>query len=254
MTRHGGRQPAPTATPSVVRIGAMAMLAGMAFAGPRAAKAADAITDAMQAAYVPYRVALFRTNNKAGRESEQALVAARAQWQSLTQRFAASPTPPYDRDPGFAAALKQVDAVYATAGTQIAAGQLAEAHETLEKARDLMAELRRRNGVIVYSDHMNAYHEQMEHVLKAGATLLDAPGGLLELAAQAGTLDYLGRRLSSEAPESLAQEPEFKPLLDDVQASVATLRSAIARQDEAAVRLAISKIKAPYSRLFLRFG
>ncbi|MCW5633598.1 MAG: hypothetical protein KIT17_09695 [Rubrivivax sp.] len=231
---------------------ATAGLALAAWAMPAAA--ADAVTDAMQAAYAPYRAALFRTNSKAQPESEQAIAAARTQWRALADRFAARPAPPYDRDADFAATLKQVDEVYARAEAQIAARQLPEAHETLEKARDLMAELRRRNGVVVFSDHMNAYHEQMEHVLVDGAKMLAQPGGLLELAAQAGTLDHLAKRLAGEAPAALTKDAEFKGALDAVLGSVRALRAAITRQDEAAVREAIGKLKGPYSRMFLKYG
>ena len=222
--------------------------------GPGIASAADALTDAMQAAYVPYRAALFRTNAKAQAEAEQAIAAARSQWQAVARRFGPGPTPPYDRDPGFGATLKQVDDIYAKAEAQIAARQLAEAHETLEQARDLVADLRRRNGVVTYSDHMNAYHEQMEHVLKEGARGLAQPGGWLELAAQAGALDYLAKRLRSEAPAAMVQDPDFKPLLDGVLGSVAALRAAVVPQDEGAVRQVLGKLKEPYSRLFIRFG
>lgn len=221
---------------------------------PSWAWAADAVTDAMQAAYVPYRAALFRTNSKAQAESEQAIAAARTQWRALAERHGAKPGAPYDRDAAFAATLKQVDEVYAKAEAQIAARQLSEAHETLEKARDLLSDLRRRNNVVVFSDHMNAYHEQMEHVLVDGPKTLGLPGGLLELAAQAGALDYLAKRLRVEAPAALVQDNEFKGLVDAVEASVRTLRAALARQDEAAVREAIGKLKGPYSRLFLKFG
>ena len=217
-------------------------------------RAADVVTDAMQAAYVPYRAALFRTNSKAQAESEQAIAQARAQWQALSERHAARPPAPYDRDPGFAATLKQVDDVYAKAQAQIADRRLPDAHVTLEEARDLMADLRRRNGVIVFSDHMNAYHEEMEWVLNEGAGILAQPGGMLALAGRAGVLDYLGKRLRSEAPAALAGDAEFGRLVDAVQGSVAALRGAIARQDEAAVREALGKLKPPYSRLFLKFG
>lgn len=229
-------------------------VAAVAVTLPASAWAADSITDALQAAYVPYRAALFRTNSKAQAESEQAIAAARGQWRALTERHGTRPGAPYDRDPAFAATLKQVDEVYARAEAQIAARQLPEAHETLEKARDLLSDLRRRNNVVVFSDHMNAYHAQMEHVLIEGPKLLARPGGLLELAAWAGTLDYLAGRVRSEAPAALAQDAEFKTLAEALTASVNGLRSAITRQDEAAVREAIGKLKGPYSRLFLKFG
>lgn len=245
----------PTSRPAPARRNRWRAVAAVCVALlPAWASAADAITDAMQAAYVPYRIALFRTNSKAQAESEQAIAAARTQWRALAARFGATPAAPYDRDASFASTLKEVDAVYARAEAQIAARQLPEAHETLEKARDLLSDLRRRNNVVVFSDHMNAYHEQMEHVLVDGPKILSQPGGLLELAAQAGTLDYLARRLRAEAPAALAQDGEFKGLADAVEASVRALRAAVSKQDDAAVREALGKLKAPYSRLFLKFG
>jgi len=89
----------------------------------------------------------------------------------------ARPPAPCDRDPGFAATLKQVDDVYAKAQGQVADKRMVDAHATLEEARDLMADLRRRNGVIVCSDHMNVYHEEMEQVLNEAA-VRDALGRL----------------------------------------------------------------------------
>lgn len=230
------------------------IVAAIALVATAPAWAADAFTDAVQAAYVPYRSALFRTNSKAQAESEQAVAAARAQFRALGQRYAAAPPVPYDRDPEFAATLRKVDDVLAKAEAQIRDKQLAKGHETLEEVRDLLSELRRRSGVIVYSDHMNAYHEVMEHMLEDGASLLAKPGGLLAVAGQAGALDYLAKRLKSEAPAALAGDAEFGPLVDAVQGSVKNLRDAVQRQDEAAVRDALGKLKGPYSRLFLKFG
>ena len=59
----------------------LALMAGMT-AVP-SSHAADALTDAMQAAYGPYRVVLFRTNSKAQAESEQAMAQARQAWAAI---------------------------------------------------------------------------------------------------------------------------------------------------------------------------
>ena len=216
--------------------------------------AADALTDAMQAAYAPYRAALFRTNNKAQAESEQAIAQARQAWADIIARYAKQPPAPYDRDPTAAATLAEVAAVYASAAKQIATTQLVPAHETLEKARDLMSELRRRNGVVVFSDHMNAYHEQMEHVLNEGPAQLATTQGAQKLLARVGALDYLAERLRSHAPAALAANPDFVALQQQVQGSVVALRDALVLQDLAAAKLALEKVKKPYSQMFLKFG
>lgn len=216
--------------------------------------AADAATDAMQAAYAPYRVVLFRTNSKAQAESEQAIAHARQSWQSVIDRFAVRPPAPYERDSAFGATLTQVASVYAKAAEQIRDKQLAEAHETLEAARDLLAELRRRNNVVVYSDHMNAYHAEMEHVLMEGPRELASAQGAMLLMARIGVLQHLAQRLRSEAPAGLTGDPEFAPLLQAVESSVAALRTATLSQDTAAIQRALGALKGPYSKLFLKFG
>lgn len=216
--------------------------------------AADELTDAMQAAYAPYREALFRTNSKAQAESEAAVAAARSSWKSLSERFGSRAPAPYDRDTRLVGTLTAVAAVYERAEAQIRDRKLPEAHETLEEARDLMAELRRRNGVVVYSDHMNAYHEQMEHAITDGLKEADGPQGALMVMARVGALEWLVGRLRAEAPAALQREAAFLPALQAVEASVTALRSAALAQDVAAMRRALTALKRPYSQLFLKFG
>lgn len=225
--------------------------------------AADAFTDAVQATYPAYRSVLFKTNSATQEECRQALAQAQSAWQQVAGRFAAGAPSPYDRDTQTSATLREVAAVYAQAGAEIERNQLKEAHETLEKVRDLLAAMRQRNQVVVFSDHMNAYHEQMEHVLTAGPGLLggggtngtsSTSGGLTALALEVGALQHLAGRLSSQADAGLRANPEFNTLLKAVQQSVADLRAAVLAQDAAAAKAALGKVKGPYSRLFLRFG
>jgi hypothetical protein len=218
------------------------------------AQAADAVTDAMQAAYAPYRAALFRTNSSSPQEAMTAMGEARQAWQSFMATYGKQAPSPYDRDQEFGASLQRVRAIYDKADAEIAASKLPEAHETLEEARDVLAALRLRNGVFVFSDAMNAYHAEMEHLLKQAPQWLGSGQGLLELTAQAGTLDYLVRQLRVQASAPLRQNAEFDALLAAVEASVLALKQAAFAQDAVALKQAISKLKAPYSRLFLKFG
>lgn len=235
---------------TALRLSTLALAA--ALAAP--ALAADAVTDALQAAYAPYRAALFRTNGSSRTEAEQALAQARQAWKGIAERFGTQAPPPYDRDREFGATLAQVAQVYDQAAAQVGAGQLAEAHQTLEQARELMAALRERNGVVVFSDHMNAYHAQMEQLLAEAQQQLAAPQGWPPLLAQVGVLDHLARQLRAKAPAALRQNGEFETLLKGVEAAVQDVRQAAMGQDAAALKAALAKLKPPYSRLFLKFG
>lgn len=219
-----------------------------------AALAADPVTDAMSAAYAPYRTALFRTNGQSQPEALQAMAKTREGWREFTARFGTRPPAPYDRDARFGEALAQVATIFEKADAQIRERNLPAAHETLEAARDVMAELRRRNGVVTFSDHMNAYHAEMEHLLEVGSKLADSPDGLMPLMARAGVLKYLAGRLRTQAPQDYAADVEFVRALEGVEQTVAALEAALLAQDRPRVRDALSNLKRPYSRLFLKFG
>ncbi len=226
----------------------------LALVGTSAAQASDAVTDALQEAYAPYRMALFRTNSQSQDEAQQAVAQAQTAWRSMAERLGAKPPAPYDRDAEFAARLAQVNALYDRAAAAVRANRLAEAHEELESVRELLADLRRRNGVVVFSDHMNAYHAEMERLLVEAPKALDTPSGALLAMSQVGALDYLARQLRLQAPAPLQRNAEFDALLKDLEASVQTVRAALLRQDAAAARGALGKVKPAYSRLFVKFG
>ena len=231
------------------------LFAGLALAfALSGAQAADPFTDASQKAYAPYRAALFKTNATSQPEAQQALEQAQRAWSGIVGQFAGKVPPPYDRDPGFAATLNEVAGLYDRADAEIRKGRLPEAHEILEEVRDRLAELRRRNQVIVYSDHMNAYHSEMEHVVSGADGLLAQPDGLQKLTAQAGVLAYLSVKLASEAPPEYLKNEEFDALLKAQRQSVDDLQSALLARDSRAVKDAVGKLKKAYSRLFLKFG
>ena len=216
--------------------------------------AADPFTDAMQEAYVPYRAALFHTNSKLQAESQLAIRQAQQAWSGVTARFSGKPPAPYDRDTSFLTSLDEVTKIYSLASQQVAENKVDTAHETLEAARDITAELRRRNQVIIFSDHMNAYHAEMEKVIIEGPKILLQSDGIHQLTEMAGVLDYLAKRLATEASAKLVKDQEFAGLVKAVQQSVIDLRTALVTQDTAQVRAAIGKVKPPYSKLFLKFG
>ena len=218
------------------------------------AHAGDAVTDAMQAAYAPYRVVLFKTNSNAQDDARKAIAQAQQKWGQIATQFGTQPPAPYDRDSSFKTSLDKVSEVYAKAAGQIDKNELTEAHETLEHAREVIAEIRHRNQIIVYSDHMNAYHAQMEKVLIDGPKTLAEPNGLMQLTTQFGALEYLSARLKSEAPADYLTNEEFAALYKNVEQSVADLKAALFTQDVAQVKAAMSKLKVPYSKLFIKFG
>lgn len=218
------------------------------------AYAADTFTDAMQQAYVPYRVALFKTGNGTPEEALNSVQQAQQMWKKISEQFGSKAPAPYDRDTAFTATLETVTQSYSEAIEQVKDKKLTIAHQTLEKVRGTLAELRHRNQVIVYSDHMNAYHAVMEQLIEHSKKTLAESDGIQKLTLKAGALIYLNEKLGSEAPTEFRNNPEFIKLLDAQNASIATLQKALFKKDAPAIQNAISKLKMPYSKLFVKFG
>jgi len=216
--------------------------------------AADPVTDALQKAYVPYRVALFKTSNNLQEDSRKAITQAQKEWNDIASRYGTSRPSPYDLDTAFASTMTEVAGIYAKAAAQIEKNQLAEAHETLEMVREETAALRHRNQVIVYSDHMNAYHAQMELVLNDGLKILAEPNGLSRLTAQVGVLEYLASTLGTEAPADYAANEEFIGMYKAVKKSATDLAEALVSQNTEKIKDTVGRIKVPYSKMFVKFG
>ena len=77
---------------------------------------------------------------------------------------------------------------------------------------------------------------------------------MLQLTAQVGALEFLAGRLKSEAPADYLKNEEFNALNKAVEKSVADLKAALFSQDATKVKEAISKVKGPYSKMFIKFG
>jgi hypothetical protein len=207
----------------------------------------------LRAAYAPYRNALFQTNKNDRPASEQALTKFISDWAAMTARWGKEPPPQYRDDAKFASTLAEVSSVAEKAKVTISHGDLAGAHEVLEKIRDLLGDLRGRNGIITFSDRMNAYHEAMERILIGTYGGYDAKG-LGELREDASVLAYLFRQVETYRPADLVGNAEFAQALNGVKASVDNLLAAARSADPTAVRQTVQKLKQPYSVLFLKFG
>jgi len=206
----------------------------------------------MRAAYGDYRGALFFTNANKPDEAAKAVAAFEQKWDALGADYAAAP-PHYADDPAYKQTLAKVSEIVKTAADEVAAGKLPEAHETLEAIRDQIGELHMRNGVISFSDRMNAYHAEMEHVLGKDYGDLDAVG-MAVLVGDAAVLDYLAVQVADHPPAEAAGNPAFEAAMKPFMNSVETLQAAARSGDAAAARKAIGGLKGPYSKLFLQFG
>ena len=230
-------------------LGAVALsiaLIGGASAGP-----VSDFETAMRAAYADYRGALFETNANKPDDAAKAVDAFRQKWAALMAANAEAP-PQYADDPDYAATLAKVATIADTAAAEVASGKLADAHTTLEAIRDQVGGLHDRNGIVGFSDRMNAYHAMMEEILAKDYGGFDA-AGLGTLREDAAVLTFLVVDISAHPPAEAA-DAAYRPLLDGVMSSTEALVDAARAGDPAAAKSAVGALKVPYSKFFLKFG
>lgn len=232
------------------------LVAAVMLAALVSAAAAGPIADfdaALRAAYADYRGALALTNAKNRDGSEKALAAFDAKWSALFAQYRNAPPPHYAEDTKWSASLDAVSAILARAKAEVGKGDLAASHESLEKVRDVLGDLRARNGIIVYSDRVNAFHHVMEVVL--GKSYGGFSGaGLSELVEDTAVLAYLAGNLKTMPPGEALNSAEFAGLVGAVLESVNALQVAARAGDAARIAAARSKIKPAFAKLFVKFG
>ena len=197
----------------------------------------------LRAAYGDYRKALFATNMGKAPESTASLDKFAKAWSAI----AAEPVPPhYVDDAKYAETLSAVTTITQEAAKEVAARELPTAHDTLEGIRDQIGALHIRNDIYSFSDRMNAYHARMEEVIA-----LD-PANAAGVHAEATVLQYLLDDIIAYPPKEA--DASYQELLAAVEASVAKLEGASGSGDTASIKAAIGSLKAPYTKLFLKFG
>lgn len=201
--------------------------------------------------YARYRAALFQTNTGNAETSAQAMQGFAGAWAQFSTAYGATPPPHLAEDEGWTATMQEVAKALNAAQAEVLAGSLPEAHETLEHIRGVLGEMHTRNSIETYSDRMNAYHAEMEHVLALDLSQPDVMGILREKAA---VLDYLARDLLSAPPSEVAGNAEYDALMATFVASVTAFLDATRSGDHAAIKQALSGLKKPYAKLFVKFG
>jgi len=220
----------------------------MALAGPVADFEGD-----FAGMYASYRGALFATNSGDAAKSGKALGALDSAWAALTTEYGTTPPPQYADDVQWASMVAEVQGDLDKAKAEAGAGELDTAHVTLEAIREAFSDLHARNGIETFSDRMNAYHAEMEHVLEVDIAAIDAATGqtLLEHAA---VLSYLADDILQAAPAGAEGSGEYAALSKALQASVDQFLAAARSGDDAALKAAVGGLKVPYSKFFLKFG
>lgn len=209
----------------------------------------------VEKAYAAYRKALFQTNKKDAEKSTKANEMFINGWGVIKETYAKAPPEVFSTDPEWANTLSSIAEIAQKGQGQITAGQLAEAHETLEAIRDELSDLRKRNSVIIFSDHVNSYHEVMEKLLAGNNTPDEInESSVVDIRGRLAVLIYLANEIEANAPKKYRDNESYMKLQEGLFVSLEKLTQAIATDDSNAISKAINMLKPAYAKLFLNFG
>lgn len=181
-------------------------------------------------------------------------------WPALRRALAAAPPGPAG---AWARALQQVEVQLATAERSVARADWAQAHEDLEPVRITLLKARQAAGFDYFVDRLTAFHEPMEVLASAGATL--APGRIdarhrAELEKTFAEAAARWRAIEQHLPDarvyrlSPAREAQFRQNLAAEAAALSRLSDALRGGDDARLLAAAKAIKPPFARAFTAFG
>lgn len=209
----------------------------------------------VEKAYAAYRKALFQTNKKDAQKSGKENQAFIQQWQQIKEIYGNKPPEVFSTDPQWESTLTNIGNIAEKSAGQIKEGHVAEAHETLEAIRDELTDLRKRNSVIVFSDHINNYHAAMEALLVGGYSpdKIDE-NAVAEIQAQLAVLNYLAKAIKENAPSRYKENQKYQQLEKGLLMSLDELQQAIDSKTPANISKGINMLKPAYAKLFVNFG
>ena len=215
-----------------------------------------AFLEASAEAYAPYRGAMSYLHTGNAGLAALALDAMAARWAALSGRFRDQPPPAFAEDPAWRASLDAITGRIEAARARLEAGDAAGAATALAPIRAALSELRRRNGIVTFSDRMDSFSAALETmwVYRRDPPDMADPRTIAALAEQARTLRRALEDIAAGPSEKIAGDPQFQRLIEGSFKSVATIDRAIEARDPAFLIGALRELRSSEQLLWMNFG
>ncbi len=234
----------------------MLVLVGRAPPADSAERDAAEFHAAVDDAYGHYRESDFylRTGNAGVAAFE--LEALEAKWRALVARFAAKPPRAYAADTHWTRDLADIGK-RAAEGLRLAdAGEPEAARAMLKPVRRILGDMRRRNGIFLFSDCVDGANGAMEGLYKFRHAPPDFERSESVRAARRATAEmrrwYV--RCRDMASPGRATDTEFKRLMERSLYSIGRLDVALDQKNQRMFINIIRELRSSDRILFLRFG
>jgi len=221
----------------------------------RAAEVHDfhaAVTDA----YSHYREASFYIHTGNPGVAALELQSLSDKWKDLAAKFSANPPSIYSTDGKWGATLAEIDKRIEQGMGAANDGDLKAAKSELGPIRSLLADLRKRNGVISFSDlvdNANKAYDALYH-FRHEPPDFSKPESVDGARRALSIVQYWYQRCLDEAPEQYAKQPLFQRLVEDSVQSLNRAWDALNKKQQKRFINILREVRASDRMLFLRYG
>ena len=179
-----------------------------------------------------------------------------AKWAALEATYRDNPPDAFSDDAAWARTLEDVGSRARDGLDRLDAGDIDGARDLLMPIRGIMGDLRRRNGIATYSDRIDELSAEMEVLARYRREIkdLDDSETVAMIARQGAVVAYLFEKCAEHAPAAVAQDPEFRRLIQGGRESFAKLWRALEAGDARLYRISVGELRSYERILFFRFG
>lgn len=220
------------------------------------ADTAQSFDTAIGKAYAGYRAATsyLRTGNP-GLASLEAAGALDALDEAIA-KYGATPPPAYAKDPTFNQTLTDIQDRLEKGLAEAEAGDTKGAAKTLAPVRDMLYELRKRNGVRLYADCITELNRAMEPLFRHRHETPDLANADVraQVTTESRTYEGLLKDCRSLAPKGYEGDPEFRRLFDGTLESVQSMYPAIDSGEPGRVINVLRELRSFDRIIYFRFG
>lgn len=207
----------------------------------------------MRGAYAQYRTALIAADAGDRHASAKAVAGFLDDWTGVIKTYGLTPPPHYAEDVDWPGMLDSIRDMAEDARSSLARDDVGDARHSLKEIRDVLADLRRRNGRIAFEDRLKAFHEQMEWAVDADFARADAAQRTV-LREQAAVMLYLVGAIRRTAPNHVTDADDYGTLVDTLATAVEAFHDALAGSDRSAMAKTAKDVRPAYIRLFRKYG
>jgi hypothetical protein len=207
-------------------------------------------------AYAPYRMSLSLTNKTdKQKEALNKMNGFLKKWSALSNTYLQNPPAPYNESPLWNETITKTTEIMKLGIKKVKAGNLKAGHETIEAIRDMLAKLRNSVSIRIFSDYINSYHTEMEHLVHVKYSKQNLNSNtIIKLREKVAVLRFLLNELKSAAPKKYSQNDEFKKILNGNIKLLEMLHKSLEKGDKNKVLAILPKVKPAYGKLFVKFG